>query len=346
MRALQLDEQPASAKYEKYLLVLENQALMERWHNGAQSLNKSGGCRVWGGPTALFIKVDQTDVRYDPYKILLQFVAGPDARPERSVRNCSQDKCFNSSHYSVLQLCELNDANFESQIAIGADKSECARWLGQKTFTVLHNWSSRSIDPQKYLFSRVYREWNLEPLAFMVCSNPSCVNPAHVDRRPTPEETSEGSTVEFLKSVFAILDRPGFRENLELGCVELTDENLTELAHLFSTEQEFYRPIGANDSDWMFRVAWHCLAAACFENYGFFAIPKGFRNLGEISSSVRRGFECSKSSRCYAPRHRLDHLQNALNNSANPRYRKSNNENVLQHSSGLTESKLLEFLAT
>lgn len=199
MRTLQLDEHPASEKYEKYLLAINNETLVERWHKGPQPSERSSGCQVWGGPADLFAKSGQTDVRYDPYKILLQLIAGPDVRPERVVSVCSQIRCFNTAHYSVLTLNELNDVNFESQMAIGDVGSECIQWLGSKNFTVLHNWSSRSIDPQKYLFSRAYSDWRLEPLAFMTCSSSSCVNPAHVDRRPTLEESSERRTVEFLE---------------------------------------------------------------------------------------------------------------------------------------------------
>lgn len=345
MRTLKLDEQPASAKYEKYLRAIDNETLMARWHKGPQHSDAHQGCQVWGGPAELIVKADQTDVRYDPYKILLQLVAGPNVRPERVVPACSQKRCFNSTHYSVLTLSELNDANFESQMAIGVDESECFRWLGSKNFTVLHNWSSRPIDPQKYLFSRAFPDWRLEPLAFMTCSNSSCVNPAHVDRRPTSEETSEGRTVALLQSVFAIIDRPGLSEEMELGCVEVTDEDLIELAGLVRPEDGYYKQIRANESDWIFQVAWHCLAAACWANYRFFALPKAFRNLGEVSSSVRKGLECNKSARCYTPSHRLDHLQKALSNTSNPRFKNSNNENVLKHSIGLTKETLLQSLA-
>jgi hypothetical protein len=346
MRILQFDQHPPSAKYEKYLLAINNETLMERWHKGLRPSDTSPDCQFWGGPSELFVNLDQVDVRYDPHKILLQLVAGSDVRPERVTATCSQKKCFNSTHYSVLTLGELNDANFESQMAIGVDESECVKWLGSKNFTVLHNWSSRSIEPQKYLFSRLYQDWRLEPLAFMTCSNPSCVNPAHVDRRPTPEETSERRTAELLESVFAIIDRPGLSKDMELGCVELTDEDLSELAGLVRPGEGYYRQIRASESDWIFRVTWHCLAATCWANYRFFALPRAFRNLGEVSSSVRKGFECPKSARCYTPSHRRDHLQKALKNTSNPRYRNSFNENVLKHSIGLTEDTLFQLLAT
>ena len=336
------DAQPASAKYEKYLGVLENESLMKRWHEGAQSSSKSTACRTWAGPTELFVKTDQKDIRYSPFKILLQYVAGSKVRPERVVPTCSQDKCFNASHYSVISLRELNDANFESNIAIGADARECSNWVGHKNFTVLHNWSSRSVTPQKYLFARIFPDMRLQRLAFMACSNSLCVNPAHIDRRPTSEESSESRTVAFLESVFAVLDRPGHREELELGCVELTDEELSELAPLFGPETPSYTQIRANELDWIFRVAWHCLAATAWSNYRFFAFPSGFRNLGEVSASMRRGFECPKSSRCYTPSHRLLYLQKALKRNANPGNR---NESTLHHSIGLTESTLLRSLA-
>lgn len=343
---LALDKQPPSAKYEKYLRALNNERLMERWHEGAQYPASSQGCQVWQGPAELFAKSGQTEVRYDPHKILLQLVAGPDVRPERVVPICSETKCFNSSHYSVLTLSQLNDANFERQIESGSDESTCSKWRGPKKFTVLQKWSSRPIDPQKYLFTRIYNELRLQRLAFMTCSNSLCVNPVHVDRRPTAEETSERRTVELLEAVFAIIDRPGLSKELELGCVEPTDEDLNELAGLIAAEEGYYRQIGANESDWIFRVAWHCLAAACWANYRFFALPKAFRNLGEVSSSVRRGLECPKSARCYTPSHRRDHLQKAFSNTSNPRFRNSNNENVLKHSIGLTEDTLFQSLAT
>lgn len=346
MAQLELDKQPPSATHEKYLQALKNEKLMKRWHDLAQFPNASRGCQFWQGPAELFAKSHQTEVRYDPHKILLQLIAGPDVRPERVVPTCSEKKCFNTSHYSVLSLGELNDANFKSQIEVGFDEAGCIEWRGPKMFTELKKWSSFPINPQKYLFTRVYDDWRLQRLAFMTCSNSLCVNRAHVDRRLTEEEVSERKTVELLQAVFSIIDRPGLSKEMELGCVELNDEDLTELEGLVASEAGRYRPISSNESDWIFRVAWHCLAAVCWANFRFFALPKAFRNLGEVSLSVRKTLECPQSARCFTPSHRRDHLRKAFKNTSNPRYRNSNNENVLKHSIGLTEDTLLQSLAT
>lgn len=341
----ELDAQTASAKYEKYIGALSNKALMERWKGGIREDANSRNCHLWNGPKELFYTSDGIENRYDPRKLLTQFVAGPDIRPERVVQECGMSDCFNPSHFSVIDLDDLNDANFEKQVSTESDESGCLTWTGGRKFTVLHNWSSRSVSPREYLFSRIFPDISLRRYAFMSCKNELCVNWEHVSRRPTPEELQETRTIEHLKKVFSVVDRPGLWTEMDIGCLELTDNQIAELQDSLVFEGNGYSLIGQSEADRTYVIAWYCLAAVCLFRYGFYAFPMRFRTLGEVSSSKRAEFECKSSPRCISPHHRFEYLTKALNNASNNRFRNSNNENRLRHTTGLTQEQLLEALS-